>query len=118
MSKNVRGNEPNRGPVVAASVSPVQVATLVGLAVLILIAAGVWLQTRGMRKELDGKLAQLDGKLAQMTTKLEGQAKAAAQQQRPGQPDPNKVYPVRTAGAPSKGPASAPIIIAEFSDFQ
>ena len=33
-------------------------------------------------------------------------------------PDPDKVYPVKTGGAPSKGRTGAPIVIAEFSDFQ
>jgi hypothetical protein len=97
--------------------APAQMATLVGLAILILIAAGVFFQTRGMRRELDGKLTALDAKLAQMSTKIEGQAQAA-QQQRRGGPDPNRVYPVSVAGSPSKGPDNAPVTIAEFSDFQ
>jgi protein-disulfide isomerase len=33
-------------------------------------------------------------------------------------PDPNRVYTLKTAGAPFKGPESAPVTIAEFSDFQ
>jgi len=33
-------------------------------------------------------------------------------------PDPNKVYTVRTEGSPAKGSPTAPIVIAEFSDFQ
>ncbi len=33
-------------------------------------------------------------------------------------PDPNKVYTLASAGAPSKGPADAKITVVEFSDFQ
>ena len=33
-------------------------------------------------------------------------------------PDPNRVYRIKTAGSPTKGPASAAVTIAEFSDFQ
>ena len=44
-------------------------------------------------------------------------AKATPRPQRQG-PDPDKVYTVKTTGAPSKGRVGAPIVIAEFSDFQ
>lgn len=44
------------------------------------------------------------------------QAKARANQ--PPPPDYNKVYPIDIAGAPSKGPADAPVVIVEFSDYQ
>jgi protein-disulfide isomerase len=43
---------------------------------------------------------------------------AQAQQQQRRGPDPNRVYPVNTTGSPSKGAPAAPIVIAEFSDFQ
>ena len=51
-------------------------------------------------------------------------AVAAAKPQPPSQakrieaPDPDKVYTVKTDGAPLRGPSSAPITIAAFSDFQ
>jgi protein-disulfide isomerase len=37
---------------------------------------------------------------------------------RPGAPDPNRRYPVNTAGSPAKGPANAKVTLVEFSDFQ
>ena len=36
---------------------------------------------------------------------------------KPG-PDPSRVYTINTAGAPTKGQATAPVTIVEFSDFQ
>jgi protein-disulfide isomerase len=36
----------------------------------------------------------------------------------PEGPDPTQVHTIRTDGAPSKGPATAPVTIAEFSEFQ
>ena len=32
--------------------------------------------------------------------------------------DPNRIYTVKLGDAPGKGPSTAPITIAEFSDFQ
>lgn len=37
---------------------------------------------------------------------------------RPQPPDPNQVYQIDIAGAPSRGPAAAPVTIVEFSDYQ
>lgn len=33
-------------------------------------------------------------------------------------PDPNRVYSIRTEGAPSRGNPAAPVTIVEFADFQ
>ena len=45
------------------------------------------------------------------------EAARAARPPRSG-PDPDYNYPIKTGGAPSKGRVGAPIVIAEFSDFQ
>ena len=68
-----------------------------------------------LRKALDTKLVQMDQRLAQVATKIDN---AVASSQRKTGLDPAKVYTVKTDQAPAKGPADAPVTIAEFSDFQ
>jgi hypothetical protein len=66
-------------------------------------------ETRRQRTELNDRMAQL---VTAVSTK------PAAPAPRPTGPDPEKVYTVKTEGAPFKGPSGAPITIAEFSEFQ
>jgi protein-disulfide isomerase len=89
--------------------------------VLGLLAAGALvLAGLGFQKArtLETKMTALDGKIIEMAKGM--QAVQAMVQQAQGRrgPDPNKVYPVNTAGSPIRGVASAPVTIAEFSDFQ
>ena len=67
------------------------------------------------------QLAGIQTSLAETKVALDAVAKsgggAAPAAPRRG-PDPNKVYTVKTAGAPIKGPADAKITLVEFSDFQ
>jgi protein-disulfide isomerase len=57
-------------------------------------------------------------KLADLDKKVEGIAgKAVAPPPRPTV-DPNKVYNIPVGDSPFKGPANAPVVLAEFSDFQ
>jgi len=67
-----------------------------------------------IRKGLGDRLQQIETRMTQISAKLDQRAPAA----RPSGPDPNRVYTVKYDGAPSKGPAAAPVTIAEFSDFQ
>jgi len=75
------------------------VATLVGVIGMLAIAAvNVWNVSR----------------LAERVAKIE----AAIGAPRRSGPDPSKVYTVITAGAPTKGPDTAPVTLVVFSEFQ
>ena len=88
-------------------------AALTGVAVLTALTFMTWNQTRS----LDERFAGVENRLAQLSTKVDQVGSRAAAPAQRG-PDPNKVYTVRTDGAPFKGPKDAPVTIAEFSEFQ
>jgi hypothetical protein len=90
-------------------------AIVVGLAALIVFGYLTLLEMRGIHGVLDTRLDQIDTRLAQLSTKIE---QAGTRPVERSGPDPNRVYAIKTDGAPFKGPAAAPITIAEFSDFQ
>ena len=75
-----------------------------------------WTDVRKVKDDTTKRLVDIDTKISQLQTQVANAAKAkpAAQQG----PDPNKVYSVRTDGSPARGNATAPIVIAEFSDYQ
>jgi len=85
--------------------------------VVALIAVGFmnYTATRDFRKELDARFEGLASNVAQIGAKVN--AIAAAPVARSG-PDPTHVYAIKTEKAPAEGPATAPVTIAEFSDFQ
>ena len=89
------------------------VVALGGVGALVVLGFLSWTEIRQIRQGLDGRLGQIDSQLEKVASRL-GPAAPAAQRG----PDPNRVYTVKTDGAPARGPAGAPVTIAEFSDFQ
>jgi protein-disulfide isomerase len=88
--------------------------------VLAIVALGLgfvaWTDGKKTKDDTAKRLVDIDMKLAQLQTQVANVAKAKPAVQQQG-PDPNRVYTVRTDG-PTKGNPKAPIIIAEFSDYQ
>ena len=87
----------------------IRVGILVGVALLVVISGMNLYETRKQRVELNERIAQLATSI---------NTKPAAPAPRPTGPDPDKVYTVKTEGAPFLGLSDAPITIAEFSEFQ
>jgi protein-disulfide isomerase len=77
-----------------------------------------------LKSSLDASSEQLGavlGAMQEATAKIAAAPSAPAGQQRPSRParpDPNKKYEVAIGASHAKGPASAPIKIVEWSDFQ
>jgi protein-disulfide isomerase len=121
MSRRNRENPRKDGPAGPASSpgsSPLLVANLIGIGVLLVLTGLTWSNTQDLQKNVGKKFDEIQASVSQLSTKVESSARAAAAQQRPQGPDPNKVYAIKTAGAPVEGPANAAVTIAEFSDFQ
>ena len=93
-----------------------QLVSLAGLAVVLFFSIQNWNETRKLQTTLGERFGAVDSRLTQLATKVDQAVRQAPPPQRG--PDPNKVYQVRTDSAPSEGPKTAPIVIAEFSDFQ
>jgi protein-disulfide isomerase len=76
--------------------------------------AFLWMDAK---RAADG-LKKVEEKVTVLTTQLAAVQASRPAQQRASGPDPAKVYPINIAGAPLKGNPKAPIVIAEFSDYQ
>ena len=94
-----------------------ELATLTGLAIVAFISIENWNATRALQTTLQDRIGQIDTRLGQVATKVDQMGSRAAAAA-PSGPDPNKVYTVKTEGAPFQGPKTAPVVIAEFSDYQ
>ena len=75
-----------------------------------------WTDAKQVKDDTLKRLVEMDTKVLQLQAQVANAAKAKPAPQQG--PDPNKVYTVRTDGAPARGNATAPIVIAEFSDYQ
>jgi len=118
MSKKNRERRTNESGVEQAdgggsSLSWLPIVLAVGALVLGFLA---WTDAKNVKVETAKRLVDVDQKLLQLQTQVANAAKAkpAAQQG----PDPNKVYTVKTDGSPTRGNPNAPIVIAQFSDYQ
>jgi protein-disulfide isomerase len=75
-----------------------------------------WTNAKQVKDDATKRLVDMETKIAALQTQVANAAKAKPA---PSQgPDPNKVYPVKTDGSPTHGNPTAPIVIAEFSDYQ
>ena len=90
----------------------VRVIILAGVIVLIAISALNLYETVRQRTEFTDRMTQVLNAVNTRPTPN------PADSPRPPGPDPDKVYTVKTQGAPARGPNRAPVRIAEFSDFQ
>ena len=88
-------------------------ATLAGVVAILMISFANMRDIDRLDRGLGERLGKLEGQMAQVAGRP---AQPAAGQQAP---DPNRVYAIKLAAdLPGRGPAGAPVTIAEFSDFQ
>jgi hypothetical protein len=120
MSKRLRDASEKEGPPMnrnSSSPGWAGLLTLAGVVGILVASIGTWQEMRKSQVALDDRLGKLETRLTQISAKIDqAGARAAAPAQRG--PDPNRVYTVKTDGAPAQGPREAPVVIAEFSDFQ
>ncbi len=99
------GAPPGRG------VDPLSLATLIVVVAVLVISFASWRDVDRIDRRLGERLDRLEARMDQAGMRAPIQAAQRG-------PDPNRVYTVRTDGAPVRGKAGAPVTIAEFSDFQ
>ena len=74
-----------------------------------------WTDAKKVKDDTAKRLVDISARLDQLQTSVANAAKAKPASQGP---DPNRVYTVKTDGSPTHGNPTAPIVIAEFSDYQ
>ena len=94
---------------------PLALVTLAGVVGTLMMSFASMRDISRIDQTLTSRLTSLETQVAQVSDRVgRTPAQAPAQQG----PDPNRVYTLKLDDVPLKGPASAPITIAEFSDFQ
>ena len=68
-------------------------------------------ELREGQRAIRAKLNDLEKKIDQIASRPAAAPQAA-------QVDPNKIYNLPAGNSPFKGPANAPVVLTEFSDFQ
>ena len=91
---------------------PVALVTLIGVIALLMITFTNMRDIDRLDRGLGERLGKIEGQMAQVGNRPVNAAPS------PQGLDPSRVYTVKTAGAPVRGPAAAPVSIVEFSDFQ
>lgn len=89
--------------------------TLIGVVALLMIAFANWRDVARIDRSLGERMGKLETQMNQVASRMDRQPAQAAPQRGP---DPNRVYTIKTEGAPFRGKPGAPVTIAEFSDFQ
>ncbi len=121
-SKKTQRQNPNYSPPpmpARPGVDALGLATLAGIVGLLMISFSNLRAIDSLREDLDDTLDRVEAKVADVgKAQVPAQVTPAAQQPPRRGVDPNRVYEIKTANRPSKGAESAPITIAEFSDFQ
>ena len=115
-SRNQRGREAHTVDSSLPSSRTTGLLTLVGVGALLVMSIVNWTAASKFQTGMSERLTQLDNRISQVSTKVDSVAKAQQPQNRG--PDPNRIYTIKTDGAPAEGPSTAPVLIAEISDFQ
>jgi len=84
---------------------------------LVALLAACGASPEDLREIRDGQ-REIRAKLADIEKKVEQMASRPAAPAGPQQPDPNRVFNIPAGNSPFRGPADAPVVLAEFSDFQ
>lgn len=116
MSKKNRGRRTEAGD----DQAPGGAAAVNWLPIVLAVAAlglgfFAWTDARQYKTQTTKRMIDIDTRIAALQTQVANAAKAKPPQQGP---DPDKVYTVKTDGSPTHGNPTAPIVIAEFSDYQ